>query len=385
MRIILINTFCGFRSTGRICTDYAEKMSAEGNIVKIAYGRGPVEEKFEKYAVKIGGDMDVYCHAANARLLDNTGFASRKATARFLKWVDDFNPDFIWLHNLHGYYINIELLFKWIHKHPEKKYKWTLHDCWAVTGHCAHFVTTRCEKWKCKCYSCPELDAYPKTFCPWNVEKNYNKKKTLFTGVSDMTIVTPSNWLKGIVEESYLKDYPIEVLPTQLDTSIFRPADTKDIEAIRDQYKIGDKKLILGAASDWTEKKGLYDFIRLSEKLSDVDPGRYVIVLVGLDDKQMKMMSEYSHKSDDKDLSKVEIIGIRRTANRQQMALLYSAADVFVNMTYEDTLPTVNLEAEACGTRVITYDVGGCQETIKRSDSKCVRTGDLEAVIKELR
>ena len=200
-----------------------------------------------------------------------------------------------------------------------------------------------------------------------------------------MTIVTPSNWLKGIVEESYLKDYPIEVLPTQLDTSIFRPADTKDIEAIRDQYKIGDKKLILGAASDWTEKKGLYDFIRLSEKLSDVDPGRYVIVLVGLDYKQMKMMSEYSHKSDDKELSKVEIIGIRRTANRQQMALLYSAADVFVNMTYEDTLPTVNLEAEACGTRVITYDVGGCQETIKRSDSKCVRTGDLEAVIKELR
>lgn len=395
MRVLLINSVCGIRSTGRICTDLAQKFEKEGHEVKIAYGRvEEVPEQFQKYAVKIGNDLDLKLHALRTRILDEHGFGSKKATKVFLKWADQYNPDLLWIHNIHGYYINVELLFDWIKRRPDMQVKWTLHDCWAFTGHCAHFVAVGCEQWKSQCIMCQEKYSYPACKFKSNCKDNYLRKKNAFTGVKDLTLITPSKWLADLTRESFLKEYPAEVHYNTIDTNIFKPTPSD----FRIKYGLENKKIILGVASTWTERKGLFDFIILS-KLLDFN---YVIVLVGISQEELKTRKVdiiYNEKlnagsadvneivettagiaipldinilyriitgqeSIDDNMKNAEILCIPRTNNPKELAEIYTAADVFVNPTYEDTYPTVNLEAKACGTKVITYNIGGCIETL---------------------
>lgn len=361
MKILMINSVCGIRSTGRICTDLATAMEAEGHDVKIAYGReAEVPEQFKKYAVRIGTDLDVKLHALKARFFDASGFGSRRATKHFLKWAEKYKPDLLWLHNLHGYYINIELLFDWIKKHPEMQVKWTLHDCWAFTGHCTHFSYVKCEQWKKICEHCTQLRRYPSCYGIGAVTKNYERKRKAFTGVKKMLLITPSNWLKELVSQSFLKKYQVEVHYNTIDTDIFKPTPSDFLN----QNNLQDKYIVLGVANVWDDRKGLSDFYMLADLLDD----RYSIVLVGLNNRQLH------------DLPK-NIKGIKRTQSMQELAAIYTASDVFVNMTYEDNYPTVNLEAQACGTKVITYDTGGCRETLSLRDSRVVKTGDINAVV----
>lgn len=362
MRILLINSVCGIGSTGRICTDLAAAFEAEGHEVKIAYGRdGRVPASAEKYAVRIGGDMDVKLHAIQTRIFDNHGFASKRATKRFLKWAEEYDPDLLWLHNIHGYYINIEQLFTWIKSRPQMQVKWTLHDCWAFTGHCAHFTMADCGKWKKGCEHCPQKTGYPGSKVLDNSKRNFKRKKALFTGVKNLTIITPSKWLADLVGESYLAEYPVEVKYNTIDTEIFKPTESD----FRSRYGIERKIIIMGAASTWNERKGLKDFLYLAEKLSE----EYAIVLVGLNDEQLASLPE-------------NIIGIKRTDSPSELAAIYTAADVFVNPTYEDNYPTVNLEAQACGTPVITYRTGGSPESV--APENVVEYGDREALLQRI-
>lgn len=356
MRVLLINVVCGVGSTGRICTELAREFERQGHEVKVAYGRGDIPKEYEKYAVKIGGKRDVYLHALKARVFDDAGFGSKGATRKFLKWLDEYSPDIIWLHNLHGYYINIELLFQWIKAHPEKEIKWTLHDCWAFTGHCVYFTMAKCDKWKEGCRRCPQKKEYPSSIWVDRSQKNYLKKKKLFCGIKNMRIITPSQWLADLVRQSFLHEYPVEVRHNRIDTTVFRPTEND----VRAKYGLEEKQIILGVANIWDKRKGLEDFLELSSLLED----KYHIILVGLSQKQIELLPSH-------------IIGIKKTESTKALAELYSAADFFINLTYEDNYPTVNLEAESCGTRVLTYDTGGSRETIKRSDSRIVPTGDL--------
>ncbi len=354
MKVLMINSVCGIRSTGRICTDLADQMSSGGHEVKIAYGRESVPERYQKYAVKIGTDLDQKLHGIRTRLLDEHGFGSKKATEIFLQWADNFNPDMLWLHNLHGYYINIELLFAWIKKRHGMQVKWTLHDCWAFTGHCTHFMIEKCEQWKTHCSCCVQKNQYPSSFFQDNCQSNYDRKKAAFTGVNNMTLITPSQWLADLVKQSFLREYSIEVHHNTIDTTIFKPTPSD----FREKYNLQDKKIILGVASAWSERKGLDDFFKLAEMIDD----KYTIVLVGLNEKQIKAIPK-------------KIIAISRTDSPQKLAEIYTAADVFFNPTYEDNYPTVNLEAEACGTPVVTYRTGGAPETIRRGDSVIIDAG----------
>ena len=345
MKVLFINSVCGIGSTGRICTDLAQKFEEQGHEVRIAYGRkGTVPEQFQKYAVRIGTDFDCKMHAIQTRLFDTHGFGSKHATKEFLKWAEEYKPDLLWLHNLHGYYINVEMLLDWIKKHPEMQVKWTLHDCWAFTGHCSY---------------CSQLRRYPACFAMSSVSKNFERKRRAFTGVKNMTLITPSKWLADLTRQSFLKEYPVEVHYNTIDTNIFKPTPSD----FRERYGLQDKIIVLGVANVWEDRKGLFDFYKLAEMLDD----RYVIVLVGLSEKQIK------------DLPK-NIKGIQRTNSPQELAAIYTAADVFVNPTYEDNYPTVNLEAEACGTKVITYDTGGCKETLHMKESALVQTGAIQVV-----
>lgn len=356
MKILIINVVCGIRSTGRICTDLAQEFEKQGHEVKVAYGRGEVPEKYMKYSVKIGGNWDIYLHALKAKCFDTAGFESKRVTRSFLQWADAYNPDIVWLHNLHGYYINIEMLFRWIKAHPEMETRWTLHDCWSFTGHCTHFIVPECNRWRKQCYQCPEKKQYPKSLFRDNSRENYRRKKELFCNVNKLLLIAPSEWLKEQVKQSFLREYPVIVSRNEIDREIFRYTESN----LRDKLGLKDKFVVLGIAGVWTRRKGLYDFFVLAKWLDD----KFKIVLVGLTKKQKKKLPD-------------GIIGIECTENNKELAMFYSMADVFVNMSYEENYPTVNLEAEACGTRVLTYDAGGCRETIKRKDSQAVKVGDV--------
>ena len=342
MKVLMINSVCGIRSTGRICTDLAEKFIADGHTVKIAYGREIVPDKYKPVSIRIGNKKSVDISGIKSRLLDNEGFNSIDATKKFLKWADEYNPDLLWLHNLHGYYINIELLFNWIKSRPDMQVKWTLHDCWAFTGHCAYFTMAKCEKWKTECDNCVQSKKYPKSLFADCSKKNFNKKKEIFNNVKNMTLITPSEWLAGLVKQSFLKDYNVEVVNNTIDTEVFKPRESD----FRQRYNLNGKKIVLGVASSWGKAKGLDDLVELSGLLDN----DYRMVLVGLTKKQAENVPD-------------SIIKIIRTNNAVELAEIYSAADVFVNPTHQDNYPTVNLEARACGTPVITYNVGGSPES----------------------
>lgn len=365
MKVLQINSVCGIRSTGRICTDLARELEAQGHEVKIAFGRvDQVPAWAEGYAVQIGKKTDTLLHALQTRILDDHGFGSVKATKRFLQWADEYDPDMLWLHNLHGYYINIEMLFDWIKSRPNMIVRWTLHDCWAFTGHCSYFDRIKCDQWKSGCEKCPQKRQYPSSLLLDHSKKNYIRKKRIFTGVKNMTLITPSKWLAGLVKESFLGVYPVEVRYNQIDLSVFKPTDSD----FRKKYGLENTKIVLGVASAWSDRKGLSDFYRLSEHLKEDAK----IVLVGLDEKQMKALPK-------------KILGIQRTNCVQELAEIYTAADIFFNPTYEDNYPTVNLEAQACQTKVITYDTGGAPETLYAEDAMVIPQGDWMKILEVLK
>lgn len=341
MRILMINVVCGIRSTGRICTDIAEYLDKQGHEVKIAYGRFDVPEKYKKYSYKIGNDFDVCLHAGVSLLLDNSGLMSKKVTVKFIEWIKDYNPDVIHLHNIHGYYLNFEILFDYL-RGCGKRIIWTLHDCWSFTGHCAYFDYSQCSKWKNGCESCPSLKDYPPCFIKDNSSENYQVKKRVFTSIPNLTIVTPSQWLASLVKESFLSEYQVKVINNSIDYNVFKPT----VSDFREKNGLSGKTIILGVASVWDRRKGLSDFIQLSQMLTD----DYKIVLVGLNNKQLKEIPD-------------DILGITHTSNIKELAELYTMADVFLNLTYEDNYPTTNLEAQACGTPVISYKTGGSTES----------------------
>lgn len=364
MKILLINEECGTGSTGRICTDIATALEARGDEVKIAYGRNAdiVPECFQKYAVRIGNDIDLKLHGAKTRLLDATGFGSIRATRKFIHWVKEYNPDVIHLHNLHGYYINIEILFEYL-KNCGKKILWTLHDVWAFTGHSAYCDAVQCEKWKTKCNRCPQMRTYPKSYIDRS-EHNWLKKKNIFTGVDNLTIITPSRWLEGLVRDSFLKGYPTQVIQNGIDINRFCKVES----SLKSNLNLDGKKILLSVATIWNDLKGFSDFIELSKILDNT----FQIILVG------GMEEKLEKKLPDK------ITHIQKTQNIDEMVELYNIADIYVNLTYCDTYPTVNLEAVACGTPVLTYAVGGSTESAEEYGGISVEKGNIIEVARNV-
>lgn len=336
MRIVQINSFSN-GSTGKIMMSIHKSLINKGYDSYIIWGRGRKSNNYRE--IYLNDKIGVCFHVLYSRLTGKMGFASKYSTKKLIKILNKLKPDIVHLHNIHGYYINIEMLFNYL-KNNNIKVVWTLHDCWAFTGHCPYFSFKDCQKWKNGCFNCPLLQEYPKTIKD-NSKWNYIKKKELFTGFSDLMIVTPSKWLSTLIEYSFLKEYPLRVINNGIDTKIFKPISTD----FRKKHNLENKRIILGVASVWDSRKGLNDFIKLSKVIDD----NYVIVLVGLNRKQIKCLPN-------------NIIGITRTENQLELAGIYSTSDILFNPTYEDNYPTVNIESLACGTPVLTYDTGGSPE-----------------------
>ena len=348
-------------SVGRIADQIGETVMKHGWESYIAYARvcNPSKSK----TIKIGNRLGLYWHGIMTRLLDRHCLHSTKATKKLIRQIKEVSPDVIQLHHIHGYFLNMRVLFDYLSS-VNIPIIWVFHDCWSMTGHCTYFEYAKCDRWKTGCYDCPEKKSYPASLLIDRSRKNYIEKRELFTSVKNMTIVPVSNWLGGIVKESFLGKYDVKVIHNGIDISTFQPLASD----IKERYGIVDKKIILGVASPWSRRKGLNDFFELHRHISS---NKYQIVLIGLSEDQIKSLPN-------------GIIGLARTESVEALAQWYSVADVFVNPTYEDTYPTTNLEAISCGTPVVTYKTGGSPESVTSETGRVVDKGDIASLAKAI-
>ena len=350
-KLLQINTTANWGSTGKIAEQIGIHAMRHGWESTIAYGYFINPSKSN--IIKVGSDISIKWHRKLSRYWKGDGRGSILATRKLIKQIDAIKPDIIHLHNIHGIYLNYPILFNYLNS-IDTPVVWTMHDCWSFTGRCAHFVDVACDKWKSGCNKCTALKQYPKTHVDFAAE-NFRLKQRLFTAKRNMVLIPVSEWLRGFVLDSMLKDCRSETFHNGVDIEIFRPLANNSTN---------NKHLILGVASKWSESKGLRDFHKLRTML---DTATYDITLIGLSDEQIAALPE-------------GIKGIRRTQNISELVEYYSRASVFVNPTYADTFPTTNLEALACGTPVITYRTGGSPEAIDKKTGIVVEQGDIEAL-----
>lgn len=356
MKVLQINSVCGIGSTGRIVADLHDSLIKHGHDSFVAYGcKKPV--KCDK-TIKIGSSYSLYKHAIITRLFDWHGFGSKKETISFIEVIKTIKPDIIHLHNIHGYYVNVAVLFNFL-KSLNIPIVWTLHDCWVFTGHCTYFDYIGCNKWKDLCSKCPQKREYPKSMLFDQSKRNYLRKKQLFSEIQNLTFVTPSIWMSDLLSCSFLKHYPVRVINNGIDLNVFSYRESQQ----KIDMNIENKFVILGVASQWEKRKGFKHFLDLSNLLNYDE----VIIMVGLSKNQINNLPN-------------NVIGVSHTNSVDELAELYSIADVFFNPTLEDNFPTTNLEALACGTPVITFNTGGSIESIDRNTGHVVEKGDIAQV-----
>lgn len=347
--------------------EIAELAMSHGWDCYIAYSKGrdgvrPCKAK----TVPVGNKWSVAWHGVMTRLFDRHGLASDGATRGFINEIEKIKPDVIHIHNIHGYFLNYKILFEYLSK-SNIPVVWTVHDCWLYTGHCYYYSFAQCDKWKSCCHDCPQQHLFPTSYFVDRSKQNFLDKQHAFCSLpkNKLIIVPVSEWISGEMQYSFLKNYNYQVIHNGIDTDVFNIYATETVKA---KYGLEGKHIILGVASIWSEEKGWGDFMKMSEVLDEDE----VIVLIGVDEKRMEHLPR-------------NIVGIRRTENIRQLAELYAAADAFVNPTWQDNYPTVNMEAIACGTPVVTYRTGGSVETITDDTGIIVEQGDVKGLIDAVR
>ena len=353
-KLLQINVTANNGSTGKIAEAIGQLAINRGWESWIAYGRGTPQS--ESRLIRIGNDRDMHWHGVETRLLDNHGLASRRTTRLFISRIKEINPDIIHLHNIHGYFINYPLLFRFLREWGGPVV-WTWHDIWPMTGHCAFFGKDQCDKWKTACHECKRKTVYPASLLNNRSSRNFEDKRRAFSGMKDLTIVLVSDWLNEMRKDSFLKDTHGVVIHNGIDLDMFSPEPVPSKE----------KGYVLAVANVWTSEKGWDDIMSLRKILADdID-----IIMVGLNDKQMANLPN-------------GIKGLRRTQNLNELRSLYSNAIAFINPTWGDNFPTTNIEALACGTPVITYRTGGSPEAIDSNTGIVVEQGDVQGLKKAI-
>ncbi len=354
MKVLQINVTYQFGSTGKIVEALHQALSEQGHESHVLYGRH--FDQNMKNIAQIGGRFSLWMHGLKTRIFDRHGFGSKHATRKALKDIHLKSFDVIHLHNLHGYYLNIDILFKEIKKH-QIPVIWTLHDAWSYTGHCFGYQTVSCQKWQTSCHDCPQKGYYPKSFVFDASNKNFNDKKSLYADYKHMTLVSPSTYYFNEVEKSFLKHHPKKVIHNGIKLDEF----TQGLVNINDKFKI------LAVASIWEKRKGLDDLIQLSKRL---DPSSYEITVIGKIPKHHQLPSTIKH--------------VERTENKEVLIKYYQESDLFVNLSTEDNLPTTTIEALACGLPVLTYDTGGARDLVNETCGIVLSTHEMRDVTKAI-
>lgn len=361
MKVLQINSV-NYGSTGNIMFGLSQLIREHGGQCLCATGFTRHKNSCEE-RIPAGSALSKTCHMLAAGRSGKHGCYSKAATERLIAKIKAFSPDVIHLHNIHGWYVNVPMLFTFL-RESNIPVVWTLHDCWAFTGGCAQFQLCGCPRWQWGCDQCPQLGDYPIASKKDRTGQMWQLKKELFRGMDNLTLVAPSKWLAELTKSSFLQEYPVQVIHNGIDLESFRPTPS----SVREKYGCTEKFLVLGVTMDWGPRKGLDVFCSLAQRL---DAQRFQIMLVGTDERTERRLPP-------------NIIAVRRTDTLKELAQLYSAADVYVNATREDTYPTVNMEALACGTPVITFRVGGSTEMLDSSCAVAVEAGDVEQLEREI-
>ena len=360
--VIRVNT-----STGRIMQEIGELAMQNGWECHIAYskGRDGIRE-CRSDIIPVGNKWSTAWHGIETRLFDRHGLASSHATRQFVRKIEEIRPDVVHIHNIHGYFLNYQILFDYLSK-AGIPVVWTVHDCWLYTGHCYYYSFAGCDRWQTGCHHCPQKKEFPTSLFCDRSRRNFEDKKAAFTSMplDRMTIVPVSEWIRNEMRRSFLNANPFRVIHNGINTDIFNIYDDRQV---RNTFGLGNRHILLGVASIWSREKGLDDFIRMADMLNEDE----VVVLVGIKPEDRKRLPD-------------NVVGIARTENIRQLAELYAAADVFVNPTWQDNYPTVNMEAIACGTPVVTYRTGGSVEVITPATGMIVEQGNLNELLKSIR
>ena len=361
-KLLQINIVANWGSTGRIAEQIGEKAMARGWESFIAYGvwKNPSASKL----IGIGSRCEYRWHKRLTKYTDKHGLFSSWATRRFIRKVKQIKPDIVHLHNIHGYYINYKILFNYL-REANIPVVWTLHDCWSMTGHCAHFVGADCQKWQTQCYDCPLSGTYPRAKVD-NSRYNYLTKREAFTSLGDkLHLVSVSKWLNGIVDKSFFAGSGVQqhTIYNGIDGSLFAPR----MDISKSQLGLPNKRILLALATSWTPSKGLADFVKLSEML----PEEYQIVLIGLLPSQIDALPK-------------SIIARQRTNSVEELVNYYSVADVVLNLSRAETFGLTTVEGLACGTPSVVYNATASPELVTPQTGRIVEPGDLEGVVKAI-
>ena len=350
--LLQINVTVNWGSTGKIAEAIGRAAMKKGWKSYIVYGR--MQNPSESRLIKVGSKVDNYIHFAYNQLLDMEGRSSNSATRVLVRQIAEIKPNVVQLHNIHDHFLNYRILFEYLNQ-TDIQVVWTFHDCWAFTGHCYHFVQQNCMKWQKMCCECVQRNRFVD-----RSRENFLLKKHFFVGCKNLTIVPCSEWMGDFVKKSFLKDKRIQVIHNGVDIEVFRP------------YSLNSQSLslnrpfrIIVISNVWLPYKGELDIYKLREILPQDE---FKITMVGLSANQIKNLP-------------IGIRGIQRTQNVHDLVQLYSESDVLINPTYADTFPTVNLEALACGTPVITYRTGGSPEAVDEKTGIVVEQGNIEALV----
>ena len=330
MKILLINAVSGIRSTGRICADLADYLNQHGDAGYIAYSYGlPYEHSY-----RIGGVLEQKLHGFLSRLFGLQGYYSTWGTRKLISYIEALRPDAVHLHNLHGNYINLKLLLTYLADNDIPTVV-TLHDCWFYTGKCCHYTVDNCFKWRSECHDCPRLHKDNPSWLLDRTRKMHRDKKTLFARLPRLAVIGVSDWITQEARQSLLASATMVTrIYNWIDFDLFQPVNT---DSQRRKLGLDDKFLVLGVASSWSKDKGLDQFIALAGRL----PQTMAMLLVGSLPPAVQLPAN--------------IIHIQETHDTRELIAYYSLADVFVNLSLEETFGKTAAEALACGTPVIAY------------------------------
>lgn len=352
-------------STGRIMRELGDLVMASGWKSYIAYSRArDGVPAHTSQLVPVGNKADLFLHWVATRLFDAHGLVSRRATRKLIQRIQQINPDIVHIHNVHGYFLHYPTLCRFLTEYG-KPVIWTVHDCWLFTGHCYHYSAAGCLRWQTGCHDCPQKQAFPASFGFDRSRKNYHDKQRAFTSIPSLTLVTVSEWMRGELTRSFLKEVPCRVIHNGIDLDTFQPRPDPDLRA---RYGISKPYYYLAVASIWLPEKGLADLVCLAATLKP--------------DEQLVLVGRMTRSQ--KDSLPKGIVTIDRTTDARALAALYTAATAFVNPTWQDNYPTVNLEAIACGTPVVTYRTGGSVEAITPETGFVVPQGNVPAMLSKL-